>query len=152
MNQRFCSGLSTRDTCWKVRLEECFLEQDLDLAHNRSDALYIDPRRSQSWLNLELEDVLKLRKTVYGLINAPLRWHQRLSRALRQAGFVSLQLDPCVLILPVPSPEKGVSLVDVPTKLRIAVADSSVSPATEIRMDRWIRQRNVQRSVGSTCW
>ena len=59
-------------------------------------------RGSQSWLNLELEDVLKLRMTVYGLINAPLRWHQRLSRALRQAGFVSLQLDPCVLILPVP--------------------------------------------------
>ena len=47
--------------------------------------------------------MLRLRKAVYGLIHAPLRWHQRLSRAFRQAGFVSLQMDPCVWILPAPS-------------------------------------------------
>ena len=66
-----------------------------------------------------------------------LRSHQRLSRALRQAGVVSLQMDNCVWILPASSPVKGVSPVDVPTKLKAAVADSSVSPVPEIRMDRW---------------
>ena len=55
------------------------------------------------------------------------RWHQRLSRALRQAGFVSLQMDPCVWMLPASSPVKGVSPVDVPTKLKAAVADSLVT-------------------------
>ena len=88
--------------------------------------------------------MLRLRKAVYGFINAPLRWHQRLSRALRQAGFVSLQTDPCVWILPAPCLVKSVSSVDVPIKLRTAVADSSVSLTTEIRMDLWKRQRNFQ--------
>ena len=32
----------------------------------------------------------------------------------------------------------------MPTKLRTAVAVSSVSPTAEIRMDRWKRRRNVQ--------
>ena len=42
---------------------------------------------------------------------------------------------------------KGVSSVDVPTKLGTPVADSSVSPATIIRMDRW-RQRQDQGVLG----
>ena len=94
------------------------------------------------------EDVLRLRKAVYGLSNAPLRWHQRLSRALRQAGFASLQMDPCVWILFASSPLKGVVPVDVPTKLKAAIADSSVSPVPEIRLDRWKRQRNVLGVLG----
>ena len=83
------------------------LSGDPDPAYKRSDALYIDPPSDlKRWLNLGPEDVLRLRKAVYGLINAPLRWHQRLSRALRQADFVSLQIDPCVWILPASSPVK----------------------------------------------
>ena len=130
-----------------------------------ADALYIDPPSDlKRWLNLGPEDVLRLRKAVYGLINAPLRWHQRLSRALRQAGFVPLQMDPCIWILPSASPVKGVASVDVPTKLKAAVvdspvspvADSSVSPAAdssvshvpEIRKARWKRQRNVLGVLG----
>ena len=42
---------------------------------------------------------------------------------LRQPGFVSLHMDPCVWILPGPSPVKSASPVDVPTKLRTAVAE-----------------------------
>ena len=42
----------------------------------------------------------------------------------RQAGFVSLKMDPSVWILPASSPAKHVPLVDVPTKLKAAVADS----------------------------
>ena len=94
------------------------------------------------------EDVLRLRKAVHGLINAPLRWHQRLNRALRQVGFVSLQMDPCVWILPESSPVKHVSTVDVRTKLKAAIADSSVSLVPETHIDRWKRQRNVLGVLG----
>ena len=45
-------------------------------------------------------------------------------------------MDPCVWILP------------VPTKLKAAVAESSVLPVPEIRMDRWKRERNVQGVLG----
>ena len=103
-----------------------FLSGDPDPAYKGSDALYTDPPSDlKRWLKLGPEDVLRLRKAVHGLVNAPLRWHQRLSRALRQAGFVSLQVDPCVWILPV-SLVEHVSPVDVPTKLKAAVVDSSV--------------------------
>ena len=51
-------------------------------------------------------------------------------------------------ILPTSSPLNGVSPVDVPTKLKTDVANSSVSPVPEIRMDRWKRQRNVQGVLG----
>ena len=130
-------------------LNTAFLSGDPNPAHKGSDALYINPPSDlKCWLNLGPENVLRLRKAVCGLINAPLRLHQGLSRALRQAGFVSLQMDPCVWILPVPSPVERDSSVDVPSKLRTAVVDSFVSPATEIRMDLWKRQRNVQGVLG----
>ena len=69
-------------------------------------------------------------------------------RALRQAGFVSLQMDPCVWMLPALSPVKSASLGYVPNTLRTAVADSCVSPVPEIRTDRWKRKRNVQGVLG----
>ena len=46
-----------------------------------------------------------------------------------------------------PRSVKNVSPVDVQTKLKAAVADSSVSRVPEIRMDRWERQRNVQEGL-----
>ena len=109
-------------------LKTAFLSGDPDTTNKGSDALYIDPPSDlKRWLKLGPEDVFRLRKAVYSLINAPFRWHHRLSRALRQAGFVSLQMDPCVWILPAFSPVKRVSPVDVPIKLKAAVVDSSVT-------------------------
>ena len=90
-------------------LKTSFLRGDPDPAHRGSDALHIDPPSDlKRCLKLGLEDVLRLRKAVYGFINALLRWHLRLSRALRQAGFVSLQMDPCVWIIPASSLVKHV--------------------------------------------
>ena len=91
---------------------------------------------------------MRLRNAVYGLINSSLRWHQRLSRALRQAGFVPQQTGLCVWIIPMPKSVKNVSSVDVPTILKTAAADSSVTPETEVRMDHWKRQRHVQGVLG----
>ena len=64
---------------------------------------------------------------------------------------LSLQLDPCIWILPAASPVKSVDPVDVPTKLKAAVVDSSVSPAAdssvsyvpEIRKVRWKHDREI---------
>ena len=64
-------------------LKTAFLSGDPDPAYKGSDALYIDPPSDlKRWLKLGPEDVLRLRKAVYGLINVPLRWHQKLSRSL----------------------------------------------------------------------
>ena len=131
-------------------LNTAFLSGDPDPAHKGSDALYIDPPSDlKRWLKLGPEDVLRLRKAVYGLINAPLRWHQRLSRALRQAGFVSLQMDPCVWILPASSPVKHVSSCRCANQVESSqLPIPSVSPVPETHMDRWKRQRNVQGVLG----
>ena len=43
---------------------------------------------------------------------------------------------------------KHVSPVNVPTKLKAAVADFSGSPVPESQMDRWKRQKNVQGVLG----
>ena len=124
-------------------LKTAFLSGDPDPACKGSDALFIDPPSDLKRRIWDLKMCWDCGRTVYGLINAPLRWHQRLRRALQQAGFVSLQMDPCIWILPASSPVNFVLPVDVPTKLKAAVVDSSVSPVPEIRVDRWKRQRNV---------
>ena len=54
-------------------LETAFLSGDPDPAYKGSDTLYIDPPSDlKRWLKLGPEDVLRLRKAVYGLVNAPL--------------------------------------------------------------------------------
>ena len=42
--------------------------------------------------------MLRLRKAVYGLVNAPLKWWDRLRKSLIQHGFASSSLDPCVFV------------------------------------------------------
>ena len=69
-------------------LKTAFLSGDVDMAANVT-----------VWLRLGHDEAVRLRKAVYGLINAPLRWHMRLSRALRDAGFLPLLMDQCVWIL-----------------------------------------------------
>ena len=62
--------------------------------------LYIQPPADlANWLKLGPDEQIKLRKAVYGLVDAPRRWHQRLARELRNAGFVPLRTDECVWIL-----------------------------------------------------
>ena len=63
--------------------------------------LYIQPPADlANWLKLGPDEQIKLRKAVYGLVDAPRRWHLRLARELRNAGFVPIRTDECVWILP----------------------------------------------------
>ena len=50
-------------------------------------------------LNLDHETVLRLRKAVYGLVNAPKKWWDRLNKSLIEHGFTSWALDPCAFVL-----------------------------------------------------
>lgn len=81
-------------------LKTAFLSGDEDPNRTGEDSIYMEPPPDlRAWLKLGPNEVIRLRKAVYGLVDAPRRWHLRLSRALRQAGFVPLQTDECVWIL-----------------------------------------------------
>ena len=57
------------------------------------------PDDVRKMLNVDHETVLRLRKAVYGLVNAPKKWWDRLRKSLIQHGFTSCSLDPCVFVL-----------------------------------------------------
>ena len=50
-------------------------------------------------LNLDHETVLRLRRAVYGLVNARKKWWDRLKTSLIKHGFTSCALDPCAFVL-----------------------------------------------------
>lgn len=57
------------------------------------------PDDVRQMLNLDHETVLRLRKAVYGLVNAPKKWWDRLKTSLVEHGFTSCALDPCAFVL-----------------------------------------------------
>ena len=59
-------------------------------------------------LNLDHATVLRLREAVYGLVNAPKKWWDRLKTSLIEHGFTSCALDPCALVLPMSGKIHGV--------------------------------------------
>ena len=69
-------------------LKTAFLSGDPDPTHRGNDAASVDPLADlKFWLHPASSDILRLRAAVHGMMSAPLRWHQRLSRALHHAGF-----------------------------------------------------------------
>ena len=48
--------------------------------------------------DLDHETVLRFRKAVYGLVNAPKKWWDRLKTSLIEHGFTSCALDPCAFV------------------------------------------------------
>ena len=57
------------------------------------------PDDVRQMLNLDHEIVLRLRKAVYGLVNAPKKWWDTLKKWLIEHGFTSCALDPCAFVL-----------------------------------------------------
>ena len=56
------------------------------------------PDDVRQMLNFDHEIVLWLRKAVYGLVNAPKKWWDRLKTSLIKHGFTSCALDPCAFV------------------------------------------------------
>jgi hypothetical protein len=57
------------------------------------------PDDVRKMLNADQDTVLRLRKAVYGLVNAPKKWWDRLKKSLLAHGFTSCALDPCAFVL-----------------------------------------------------
>ena len=76
-------------------IKTAFLSGDEDIRNK-----FISPPDDvRHMLNLDHETVLRLRKAVYGLVNAPKKWWDRLKTSLIEHGFTSCAFDPCAFIL-----------------------------------------------------
>ena len=76
-------------------IKTAFLSGDEDIRN-----IFISPPDDvRQMLNLDHETVLRLRKAVYGLVNAPKKWWDRLKTSLIKHGFTSCALDPCAFVL-----------------------------------------------------
>ena len=76
-------------------IKTAFLSGDEDIRN-----IFISPPDDvRQMLNLDHETVLRLRKVVYGLVNAPKKWWDRLKTSLIKHGFTSCALDPCAFVL-----------------------------------------------------
>ena len=76
-------------------IKTAFLSGDEDIRN-----IFISPPDDvRQMLNLDHVTVLRLRKAVYGLVNAPKKWWDRLKTSLVEHGFTSCALDPCAFVL-----------------------------------------------------
>ena len=76
-------------------IKTAFLSGDEDIRN-----FFISPPDDvRQTLNLDHETVLRLRKAVYGLVNVPKKWWDRLKKSLIEHGFTSCALDPCAFVL-----------------------------------------------------
>ena len=67
-------------------IKTAFLSGDEDFRN-----IFISPPDDvRQTLNLDHETVLRLRKAVYGLVNAPKKWWDRLKKSLIEHGFMSI--------------------------------------------------------------
>ena len=60
------------------------------------------PEEMRRKMGLKAEEVCELRKSAYGLVNAPYLWYQELKEALLSLQFVMSPMDPCLFVLPGP--------------------------------------------------
>ena len=119
-----------RHTLESGDLKTAFLSGDVDEARMGDEAIHVDmPADVKSWIRLGPDEALRLRKAVYGLINAPLRWHLRLSGALKEAGFTPLLMDECVWILADEIPPQAAP-TEVAQMLRDRMAGQRENPTT----------------------
>ena len=76
-------------------IKTAFLSGDEDIRN-----IFISPPDDvRHMLNLDHETVLRLRKAVCRLVNAPKKWWDRLKTSLIEHGFTSCALDPCAFVL-----------------------------------------------------
>ena len=76
-------------------IKTAFLSGDEDVRN-----IFISqPDDVRQMLNVDHEKVLRLRTAVYGLVNAPKNWWDRLKKSLIEHGFTSCALDPCAFVL-----------------------------------------------------
>ncbi len=58
------------------------------------------PKEMKERMQLRDYEVCELRKSAYGLVNAPYLWYQELKEALINLNFIMSPMDPCLFVLP----------------------------------------------------
>lgn len=61
------------------------------------------PEEMRNRMGLRTNEICELRKSAYGLVNAPYLWYQELKEALLGLNFVMSPMDPCLFVLPGPN-------------------------------------------------
>lgn len=71
------------------------------------------PPEMAAALQLLPQEVCKLDKSAYGLMNAPFLWHQELDKALQELSFIPSPFDPTVYLLYEPDKDKPAGIIGV---------------------------------------
>ena len=83
---------------WRIHFadfSQAFMQGDLLQRHA---PLYCEPP-GRELLGLSPNCLIEIRKTVYGLLDAPYRWNQHLDATFRALGYTPSILDPCCYLL-----------------------------------------------------
>lgn len=82
---------------WKISLGDiktAFLNSD---PTEESREIYSNPPEDvKEMLQMGSKQLFRIRKAVYGLLNAPRRWMEKLSQELKKLGWIPCTLDNCV--------------------------------------------------------
>ena len=54
------------------------------------------PEDAKEYLGMSKDELFRIRKAIYGLLNAPRKWMEKLSKELRVNGWVQSKLEPCL--------------------------------------------------------
>ena len=66
-----------------------------DGGEERRDLLCEPVKELREYLNLKDDEVVRLLKSVYGLVNAPRQWWLRIKKGLAKAGWEEIDTEPC---------------------------------------------------------
>ena len=83
---------------WRIHFadfSQAFMQGD---TLQREQPLYCEPPE-RTLLGVPPGCLLEIRKTVYGLVDAPFRWNQHLDSSLQKLGYRPSILDPCLYML-----------------------------------------------------
>jgi hypothetical protein len=83
---------------WRVHFadfSQAFMQGD---KLQRNEPLYCEPPEREI-LGLPCNCLIEIRKTVYGLVDAPYRWNQHLDKTFKAMGYCPSILDPCLYML-----------------------------------------------------
>ena len=67
----------------------------------------------RSAMQLRPEEICKLDKSAYGLIDAPFLWFKALDATLKEIGFIAAPFDPCVYVLYKPNQQEPSGIIGI---------------------------------------
>eukprot|EP00435_Cladocopium_sp_Y103_P029207 s2890_g7.t1 len=136
-------GISSKQ--WRIHFadfSQAFMQGD---QLRREQPLYCEPPEREL-LGVPPGSLIEIRKTVYGLVDAPYRWNQHLDNALKSLGYQPSILDPCLYMLH-SEPSTGEK---IPSQLEgiIMVATDDLVSGGNVRHQRLMEQLKSRYKFG----